>query len=105
MLDTDKEKFAERCSQIRDAKAAVDVFQRTGEKGGFESVVIHVHTEDDAGCITRFTIPVGACNSFLDGLVSGIETAERIASVLGKLEEGFKQDGRLRGGYRAGDLA
>ena len=106
-MSTDKREFEARCRELRDAKAAVDVYQRTSDKGGFETVTVHIHAEDDKSCIARFKLPVGAVNGILDTCVSGVETAERIASVLDKLKRGAALDrgARLSGGYRDGELA
>jgi|GEM_PF-6630869 len=81
-MSKDRREFDQRCAELRDAKAAVDVFQRTCVKGGFETVTVHVHANGDEDCITRFDLPVGAVNGFLDTCVAGVETAEKVAGVL-----------------------
>lgn len=92
-MSNDKREFEGRCKAIRNAKAAVDVFQRTSEKGPFENVTIHVHSDDDEGCIAVFNVPVGAINEFLSSATEAVGLAESIATVLEQVAEAAKGTG------------
>lgn len=109
-MSNDKQRFEQRCAELRDAAAAVDVFQRSSPKGGFETVTIHVHANDDEDCIARFDVPVGAVNEFCKTNVLAVELAERITDTLETITSGVGAitlgNGRINnGGYRDGGLA
>jgi len=106
-MSNDKETFERRCNELRDAAAAVDVFQRSSPKGGFETVTVHVHTNDDEDCIAAFEFPIGAINSTLQTALAGVRTAERLVSLIETLGGEAVGDGRIHndGGYRDGGVA
>lgn len=106
-MATDKFEFETRCRNLRDAKAAVDIYQRTQEKGPLATVTIYVEGTGEAGIedVAAFDVPVGAINELLSSAVKGVEIAEVLADVLFK-GTGGDNSGRQTIVWRgAGDVA